>query len=315
MADTVIPPVGMDDDAALALIRGGDPQPVVEQPKPGAQAPAEAVPQGSEPEVAIDLTALKLQGVPQSVLDLIPKPALQEWSAQAKEREAKRATDFQQRAEEAKQAKTEAARLRDELGRFTSSKPETAAGTERKPTVDVDLDAELKPLVDELREAGVTTAGEKLSSILKRLSTAKAAEVEGLKTVNQQLAAEMGEFFVDQARAKLVEQYHQLSDDAIFEKVNEEAKARLQSGRYGDMPYRKAIVKAMEGAAREVLFDEIVKDQVDRARSNDSKRIAGQMTAPTRQPDKAPPTADDLDNQVIALIKAGKLDEAARLAR
>src|SRR5688572_2497881 len=82
---------GMTDDAALAYLGLG---PVTEQPKPEAQASAEVVPSETGGEVNLDLTPLNLQGVPQSVLDLVPKPLLQEWSNQAKDREAKRSTDF-----------------------------------------------------------------------------------------------------------------------------------------------------------------------------------------------------------------------------
>lgn len=285
------------DDAAIAQILG------TSQPEPGAQAPAEAVPSGEGAEVAIDLTALKFLGVPQSVLDATPKPVLQEWSTQAKERETKRATDIQQRSEETKQ-------LRDELGRFKAV--ETPKTEERvAPTPAVDLEAELKPIVDELQDAGVP-AGKKLASVLKALSASQSAQVEGLTAANKQLVSEVVGFFEDQALSKLEAQFPQLSDPAIRERVLESAKGDY--GRFSNLSARQAIAKAVDRAARLELFDDIVKSQADLVINQHRKRDAGQPTAPTRQPQAKPMSDDERETQVAALLQAGKRDEAMRLA-
>lgn len=280
----------------------------VEQPKPAAQAAAEAVPETKGGEVEVDLTPLTYLGVPKSVLETVPKSVLQEWSTQAKERETKRATDIQQRSEELKQ-------LRDELGRFKSQPVQATTKAEpAKPTAQADLDSELKSVVDELRDLGVP-AGEKLASVLKAREAAANARVEGLETVNQRLATEVGEFFIEQARSKLEVQYPQLSDDAVFTRVRDEAELQVATGRYKEMPYRKAIAAAIDTAAKLVLFDDIVKAQTEKVQSQHRERIAGQPTAPSRQPEARPMSPEERDDKIAELLMAGKTEDAKRLAR
>lgn len=298
----------VDDDAvALAAILGTG---KADQAAPEAQAS-----EPSEPDapVAEDLkkvlTALEYAGVPKSVLESTPEAVLRTWGTEQQGREAKTKTELQRRSEEAKQAK-------DELGRFASVKqPETATQPERKArTDDVDLEAELKPIVDELRELGVP-AGERLASAMKRMSAASSARLEGLESVNRSLVSEVTEFFVDQARSKLEAQYPQLSDDAVFAKVREESEAQVRTGRYENVPYRKGIAQALETAAKLVLFDDIVKSHSEKVQSQHRERIAGQPTAPSRRPEAVKLSDDDLDTQIAQLLSAGKTEEARRLAR
>jgi hypothetical protein len=311
-AAAVAAPVQDSDEAAFAALGMSDPV-TTNQPEPGAQAPATVEPQGTDGDVEIDLTPLQLQGVPKSVLDALPKSALQEWSAQAKERETKRSTDFQQRSEEAKQAKAEAAKLRDELGRFTKGS-EATTNADRKATADVDLDALFKPIVDKLRSEGVDV-GEQLASAIKAAQLSQSAKVEGLSTVNQQLVGEMLEFFVDETRSKLAAQYPQLSNDETNARVREELNAELQSGRYKEMSLRAAISKAYDKSARVVLFDDILKSHVEKVQSNHRERLAGQPTAPSRQPAARALTPEERDDRIADLLIAGKPEEAQQFAR
>jgi hypothetical protein len=304
---------GMTDDAAFASLGMADAAAPaqVDQPEPGAQVPATAEPEAKTWDGRDAATALlsSYGHVPKSVLEVTPDAVLQQWSAEYQASETKTKTEIQRRSEEVKQ-------LRDELGRFTpTGKPETATKAEpTRPTAAADLDAELKPLVDELRELGVP-AGEKLASLLKRHVASSSAEVEGLRSVNGQLAGEIGEFFVDQARSQLAAQYPQLSDDSIFEKVREEANIQLKTGRYEGIPFRKAIASAMATATKLTLFEDIVKAGVEKVQSNSRERLAGQPTAPTRQPAPKPMTPEERDDRIADLLIAGKAEEAQRLAR
>ena len=289
------------DAQAIASIMGTTAAPAQTE-QPVAQAPVVT----AEPNVdVIDTTALKLAGVPQSVLDLVPKSELQQWASQTKERETKRATDFQQLSVERNAA-------RDELGRFKAN--ETAKPAEpARPTVPaMDLEAELKPIVDELREMGVP-AGNKLASVLKQAIAAQAAQVEGLSTVNKQLVQEVVGFFEDQALSKLEAQYPQLSDQAVRDRIKEEAQAFIP--RYGNLSARAALAKSYEQAAKLVLFDDIVKNSTEQALNQHRTRLAQTSTAPTRSPDQRPMNDDERDTLIARLLQDGKPDEAMRVAR
>lgn len=305
----------LSDDAVIASILSGNAPaaPVapasaeVNQPVEAAQAAPQVEPSSDVGEVEVDLTPLKLLGVPQSVLEKLPRSELLEWSSQTKERESKRSADFQQRSVEAKQALAELAALKEQAAKVSKE-------AERKPTVELDLDAQLKPIVDKLAEYGVP-AGDELAAAIKGLKSATAAQIEGLQTVNQRLASEVGEFFVDQSRQKLLEQYPQLSDDAVFDAVRKEADMLFETGRFADIPYRKAVGKALESAAKLVLFDDIVKARSEKVQSQHRERLASQPTAPTRQQAPAPVSDEDRESMIANALIAGKLEEAQRIAR
>jgi hypothetical protein len=314
---TDVPAQGMEDDAAFAALgMTAVQEPVTsqapvapevqqDQPEPGAQAPATAEPASKGWDGREKATALlsTYGHVPKSVLDATSDADLQKWSSEYQAAETKTKTEIQRRSEEVKQ-------LRDELGHF-KSQPETPAKVDPRkgPTPDADLEAELKPLVDELRDAGVP-AGEKLAAVLKShlRSTSDRADV------SQQVASELGEFFVEQARSQLAAQYPQLSDDEVFTKVREEAEAHLRTGRYEGIPFRKAVSSALSTAAKVVLFDDIVKSHAEQVQSNNRARLSEQPTAPTRQQQPKPMTPEEREDRIADLILAGKSEEARRLA-
>lgn len=306
-------PAEMSDDAIIASILGGG-QPEPAAPVAATNQPAEAAqaePQGepsAEGGEAIDLTPLKLLGVPKSVLEKLDASELREWSSQTHERESKRSTDLQRISEERKQALAELASLK---------KPETTtkAAEPKAPTAaETEFEAQLKSIADELKEFGLPS-GEKLAQVVKAMKSATSAQVEGLQAVNQRLASEVGEFFIDQARAKLEAQYPQLSDEATFKAVRAEADALFETGRFGDMPYRQAVHKALDSAAKLVLFDDIVKARTEQIQSQHRERLSSQPTAPSRQAAPVPMSEADREMAIANLLLAGKTDEATRLAR
>lgn len=298
------------DAQAFAQITGAgtppSPAPApTDQPKPEAQASAEVESKPAPVDRSKAMAALRYSTVPQSMLDKATDDELHEWSQSYREAEAKTKTELQQRSEETK-------RLRDELGRF-QSQPETAKAAEPNgSTADLDLEAELKPIVDELREMGVP-AGNKLATILKALNASQKAQVEGLSTVNKQLVGEVLSFFKDQSRSKLEAQYPQLSDDAVWAKVEEEGKPLLAN--YGDLSARQAYEKAYSKAAKLVLFDDIVKAQSEQVINQHRKRVQGAPTAPTRQQEARPMNDEERDLAVARALIDGKPDDALRIAR
>lgn len=310
--NTPAAPAEMSDDAIIASILSGSqgepaaPVAAVEQQAEVAQAAPSDEPSAEGGE-DLDLTPLKLLGVPKSVLEKLDKSALQEWSAQTRERESKRSTDFQKVSEERKQAMAELAALKQAGEQTKKAEPQV-------PTADVEFDAQLKSIADELKEFGLPS-GEKLAQVVKAMKSATSAQVEGLQAVNQRLAAEVGEFFIDQARNKLEAQYPQLSDDAIFKAVRLEADALYETGRFADLPYRQAVSKAMESAAKLVLFDDIVKSHAEKVQSQHRERLSSQPTAPTRQAAPTPMSEEDREMAIANLLIAGKTDEAVRVAR
>lgn len=308
-------PAEMSEDALIASILSGSHGEATAPAASAAQAEQRTESAQAEPSAEpsaeggedIDLTPLKLLGVPKSVLEKLDKSALQEWSAQTRERESKRSTDFQKVSEERKQALAELAALKQASEQTKKAEPQV-------PTADVEFDAQLKSIADELKEFGLPS-GEKLAQVVKAMKSATAAQVEGLQAVNQRLAAEVSEFFIDQARNKLEAQYPQLSDDAVFKAVRQEADALYETGRFADLPYRQAVSKAMESAAKLVLFDDIVKSHTEKVQSQHRERLSSQPTAPTRQAAPVPMTEEDREMAVANLLLAGKTDEAVRVAR
>lgn len=303
------------DAAAFAKIFGAEAlaapaEHATEQPKPEAQASATAESEGTAWDGRDKaVTLLSTYGrVPLSVLEKTPDAVLQEWSAGYREAEAKTKSELQRRSEEAKQ-------LRDELGRFKSVKQEAADSAEPTgPTATSDLEAELKQIADELRENGIPV-GDKLAAVIKKNQIAQSAKVEGLSAVNRQLANEMLDFFIDQSRSTLAAQYPQLSNDETFARVREELDAELGTGRYSNLSMRQAISSALNKSARVVLFDDIVKSRVEAVQSNHRERLAGQPTAPTRQPQAKAMTPEERDSHIAALLVAGKTEEARQVAR
>lgn len=307
-------PAEMSDDAIIAsILSGGEAEPAApvaatqNQPAEAAQAAEQGEPSAESGE-AIDLTPLKLLGVPKSVLEKLDASELREWSSQTHERESKRSTDLQKLSEERKLALAELASLK---------KPETTtkAAEPKAPTAaETEFEAQLKSIADELKEFGLPS-GEKLAQVVKAMKSATSAQVEGLQAVNQRLASEVGEFFIDQARAKLEAQYPQLSDEATFKAVRAEADALFETGRFNDMPYRQAVSKALDSAAKLVLFDDIVKARTEQIQSQHRERLSSQPTAPSRQAAPVPMSEADREMAIANLLIAGKTDEATRLAR
>ena len=306
-------PAEMSDDAIIAsILSGGEAEPAApvaatNQPAEAAQAAEQGEPSAESGE-AIDLTPLKLLGVPKSVLEKLDASELREWSSQTHERESKRSTHLQKLSEERKLALAELASLK---------KPETTtkAAEPKAPTAaETEFEAQLKSIADELKEFGLPS-GEKLAQVVKAMKSATSAQVEGLQAVNQRLASEVGEFFIDQARAKLEAQYPQLSDEATFKAVRAEADALFETGRFNDMPYRQAVSKALDSAAKLVLFDDIVKARTEQIQSQHRERLSSQPTAPSRQAAPVPMSEEDREMASAKLLLAGNTDEATRLAR
>lgn len=114
-----------------------------EQPEKPVAASSEAASEASveaqspapvNPGLEAALVALRLEGVPDSIIKTTPNEQLLKWGAQAKERQAKRDAELRSRTEELKKAQEAA------------SKPTEKAESEKAPTVIPELDAALPAL-------------------------------------------------------------------------------------------------------------------------------------------------------------------------
>jgi hypothetical protein len=244
------------------------------------------------------LTALRLDGVPQSVLEKLGRADLLAWGSKAAKRHTKTATELQQR--------TEKIRALEEAQ--TTKKPEP-----QKPTGDVDLDAALKPAIEALDELG-TDAGAKLAQALKALQGRIDEKLGAVEQTNALFGSHLAEFVLESARSKLTERFPELADDAQFEKVQTKMIALAQSGAYADMSIRQSVPAALEDAAKIVLFDAASKRTSDAVSTQHRKRANGQMTPPSRAPEGKKLDRDAMEDRLIDLLSAGKRDEARKLA-
>lgn len=239
----------------------------------------------SDPEWERACTALKLDGVPDAVLDGLDRAEALKWASKAKERQAKTANELREKAEKIKA--------------LEASVITPKAESSKAPTVDGDdpLKAIRETLGDEVAAPLAKWMEEQRAGFEQRLSLVESERVRSL---------------VDGARASLREQFPQLDDPEKVAEVQSEMGRHLD--RYSDKPPHERAQLAMRDAARVLWFDELKATEAGKALASYRKKVSSQPTPPNgKVPTQKPMTREQREDALLKAIFDGDAEEKKRL--
>lgn len=242
----------------------------------------------SDPEWEKACTALKLDGVPDAVLEGLDRAEALKWASKAKERQAKTANELRAKAEKIKEL---------EAG-VTTPKTESP----RAPTVNGD-----DPL-KAIRE----TFGDEVAAPLAAWMESQRSENSELKQRLELVESERVRGLIDGARASLREQFPQLDDPEKVAEAQTEMARHLD--KYADLPPHERAQKAMRDAARVLWFDELKATEAGKALASYRKKMGAQPTPPNgKTPTQKPMTREQREDALLDAIFRGDGEEKKRL--
>ncbi len=242
----------------------------------------------SDPDWEKACTALKLDGVPDAVLEGLDRAEAIKWASKAKERHAKTAKELQEKAAKIKEL---------ESGRVTTKE----ADGKQAATADDD-----DPLA-KIREA----YGEELAAPLaKWMEKQREAYDARLRDVE----ADRVRTLIDGARASLKEQFPQLDDPEKLEAVQSEMAAHVH--KYQDLSPHERAQMAMRDAARVLFFDEVKASEAGKALASYRKKMTSQPTPPNgKTPTQKAMTSAEREEALLEAIFRGDTEAKGRLMR
>lgn len=239
----------------------------------------------SDPEWEKACTALKLDGVPDAVLEGLDRAEALKWASKAKERQAKTANELRAKAEKIKELEAS----------ITTPKTESP----KAPTVDGDdpLKVIRETLGDEVAAPLAKWMEQQKLDMEQRISLVESERVRGL---------------IDGARASLREQFPQLDDPEKLGQVQEEMGRHLD--KYADKNPAERAQLAMRDAARVLYFDELKASEAGKALASYRKKMGAQPTPPNgKTPTQKPMTREQREDALLDAIFRGDAEEKARL--
>jgi hypothetical protein len=290
-----------DMDAKLGL--EVEPQPAPEKSSGAPPEPAAKSAAPPDPDVERALGALRRAKVPrpETLVDAIGKEAFLSWAKELEEQQAEIDRAFTAKAQLEKLGSKDGEKLK-----------EPAAVPPRESPKRADLDASLKPFVDELGpEAGAALRG--------ILEAERGAADTALAARDEQLAAMAGEFqraLLEIQRVRLAMKLPDLLEDEPWAKVRERAAAIAALDEWKGMDADKAIGLILARAAEQAGLK--TKAQKDSERAAERARDAGGRFTPGQrgpQESSEPLTDDQRDDMYLAAMDRGaSAEELKRIA-
>lgn len=240
------------------------------------------------------LTALRLAGIPNEVIEHTGRKRLVAWGLEQRDREAKRKQDTEEKL------KGKTAELEEQIQQLTEKRDLKSA----EPTLDPDLEeligTHAASIAAEYGDDFGKLFGSALSDVAKHLS--KPAPVEQDAPDGRSVMVE--EMILDRERAAIGERYPNVSDED-WGKVADKAQILIQTGSYKGL---SGCDTAFQDAAQIVLgVPPDAKEAVEAKRAESRRRDRGQPVA-GRVRSKSPKamTQDEKEERALEMLEGGK---------
>lgn len=284
--------------------KGSEAEPKKEEPKkeeaaPAAKAqekpPAEA--KGKAPELEAALHALRRAKTPQKVIDQMSEEELLQWGGGLAKDQANVDNMSTQLGELRKQVGAKAGENKAPEGAPKGDQPKPAEPLKREGQP-----AELKQVVRPLMEALALPDDEEgtLVEFAQAVTQPFRTELEAQAQKFAVLNAALERLILNDARRELGSRFPQLSDEAVFGRVQARMAGLIKSGEY-DSP-----LALMSDAARLELGDAPPAREPSRARDN------GQVTTSTRPQQRVPLSREQEEDEILHALARGEKPEDLR---